>query len=68
MKIDDLILKTKGTWKIIYKDNYKIVVDLDNMMFDTLEWYKAVGILEQELTNEKLNNLFKNTVECQKIK
>ena len=68
MSIKEWILKSGGVWKIIYQDNYKIVIDLDNNNYDTLEFYNIYGMLDNELTEEKIDKIFKNIKECKKIK
>ena len=61
------ILKVKGKWLITYENKSwngkkhvldKIVIDLDNMMFDDYEWYK-LGEMQGELDINKLDDLLK---------
>lgn len=68
MSFKEMILKQKGKWLINHTDNYKVVIDLDNMLYDTYDWYKAYGMVEQELTEEIIDELFKNTTECKRLK
>ena len=68
MSIKEMILKTGGIWKITYINNYKIVIDLNNNSYDTFDFYNVYGVLENELTTEKFNQLFRNIKECKKIK
>lgn len=65
MSIKDWILKDKGKWLFTYKDNSKWILDFDNMTFDTYNWYKAYGVLENEITD--IDDWFKNVVSCKKI-
>ena len=39
MNFKEAVLKQKGKWQITYKNNYKLVLDLDKMLYDTIEWY-----------------------------
>lgn len=57
MATKEMILKQKGLWLVKLQDNSQWVLDLDNMLFDSLKWYKICGTLESELTN--LDNFFK---------
>lgn len=67
MTIREMVMKRKGKWLINHKDNYKVVIDLDKMVYDTYDWYKTDGCLQQELTNEILDDLFKRITICRKI-
>ena len=67
MSIQEMILKQKGIWLFKYRDNYKIIVDLDKKLYDEYKWYKTMGTLEQEIDEETNKWLFKNVVECKKI-
>jgi len=40
------ILQMKGLWLVTKEDKTKWVIDLDNMLFDSYDWYKKVGTLE----------------------
>lgn len=51
MNLKDMILKRKGKWLVTKEDKTKWIIDLDDMMFDNYEWYKATGTLESELTD-----------------
>jgi len=65
MTIKDMIKKQKGKWKIKYTDNYIIVIDLDNMLWDSYRWYRATGTLEAEITN--IDELLKNIISYERI-
>lgn len=67
MSIQEMILKQKGIWLFKYRDNYKIIVDLDKGLYDEYKWYKVMGTLEQEIDEETNKWLFKNVAECKKI-
>ena len=51
MNIKEMIFKSKGLWLVELFDKTKWVLDLDKMEFDSYEWYKAVGTLENELVS-----------------
>ena len=51
MSIKEMLLKTKGVWVVTLEDKSKWVIDLDNNIFDSYNWYKKEGTLESELNN-----------------
>ena len=51
MTTKEMILKQKGKWLVQLEDKSQWVLDLDEMMFDNLEWYQVMGTLESELTD-----------------
>ena len=65
MTINEMIKEQRGIWKITYRDNYKIVIDLDNMMWDEYTWYKATNELENEIVD--IDSFLKNIIEYKKI-
>ena len=54
MTIKEMILKNKGLWYVVLKDKSKWIIDLDNNMFDNYKWYKEIGTLETDLSDEQL--------------
>ena len=56
MTIREQMLKQKGKWKIVTKDKSKYVIDLDNMIFDSYDWYKQ-GQLNSELDIDTFNKI-----------
>lgn len=61
MTIREQMLKQKGKWKVVTKDKAKYVIDLDNMIFDSYDWYKQ-GQLNSELDID----IFNNIMDCMK--
>jgi len=57
MTTKEMILKQKGLWLVKLEDKSQWVLDLDNMMFDNLNWYQVMGTLESELID--IDNFFK---------
>lgn len=57
MTTKEMILKQKGLWLVTLQDKSKWVLDLDNMIFDELNWYQKVGTLESELID--IDSFFK---------
>lgn len=50
----------KGKWLITLEDNSKWVLDFDSNSFDSWEWYKTYGTLENELNYEELKKYGKS--------
>lgn len=57
MTTKEMILKQKGLWLVQLEDKSQWILDLDEMMFDNLEWYQVMGTLDSELTN--IDDFFK---------
>lgn len=66
MNFKEAVLKQKGKWQITYKNNYKLVLDLDKMLYDTIEWYSQKE-LHQEITNDNIDTLLSNVKSIKKI-
>lgn len=66
MNFKEAVLKQKGKWQITYKNNYKLVLDLDKMLYDTIEWYSQKE-LHQEITNGNIDTLLSNVKSIKKI-
>lgn len=63
LSINEMI--TTGKWLLTMNDNSKIVIDFDKKLYDSYEWYKAMGTLEYELIDEK--ELFKMSKSMKRI-
>ena len=66
MNFKEAVLKQKGKWQITYKNNYKLVLDLDKMLYDTIEWYSQKE-LHQEITIGNIDTLLSNVKSIKKI-
>lgn len=66
MTIKEKIIKQKGKYLITYKDNTKIVIDLDNMLYDS-QFIYDYDKMQQTLTIEQLDVLLKNIKSIKKI-
>lgn len=53
MKTIEEMMK-EGKWIITLNDNTKWIVDFNNNLFDSYDWYKKVGTLESELNWQEL--------------
>lgn len=61
MTIKEQMLKQKGMWLVITKDKSKYVIDLDNMIFDSYDWY-----IEGQLNSTLDDNSFNSIMKCMK--
>lgn len=70
------ILKQKGKWLIIYADKIwngkryvldKMVLDLDNMLYDNYDWYKY-NDMQNEASLNKIDDYLKGAISVRKIK
>lgn len=61
-------MEITGIVLITLTDNSKWILDLDNNMFDNYKWYKSMGTLESELTEEIKKDFLKDGKTLKKIK
>lgn len=74
--LKDKILKQKGKYLIIYTDKIwngkryvldKMVLDLDNMLYDSYDWYK-LNEMQNEASLDKIDDYLKGAISIRKIK
>lgn len=65
MSIKDMMLKQKGKWMVKFRDKSKWIIDLTNMSYDSFEWYKATGTLDNEI--DDLDKWFKGVIEYKRM-
>lgn len=75
MTLKEQIIKQKGKWLITYKkkkwsgERYvldKMVLDLDNMLFDDYEWYK-LSDMQGDITIDQIDNILKGVKSIKRI-
>ena len=76
MSLKEKILKQKGKWLITYIDKIwngkryvldKMVLDLDNMLYDDYEWYK-VNDMQNEADLNKIDDYLKGARSIKRLK
>ena len=76
MSLKEKILKQKGKWLITYIDKIwngkryvldKMVLDLDNMLYDDYEWYK-LNDMQNEADLNKIDDYLKGARSIKRLK
>lgn len=76
MSLKEKILKQKGKWLITYIDKIwngkryvldKMVLDLDNMLYDDYEWYKQ-NDMQNEADLNKIDDYLKGARSIKRLK
>ena len=76
MSLKEKILKQKGKWLITYIDKIwngkryvldKMVLDLDNMLYDDYEWYKQ-NDMQNEADLNKIDDYLKGARNIKRLK